>query len=175
MYPRVILGPVSEPISISRGGPERIDDLERLYDALRSHHETIAPSLAGAPARGAVDSWERRRANYVRWLGQPDAFALLAARADELVGFAVVSVEPGFDSWDSGERVGEVHDIAVLPSARGAGLGGRLLARTREELAAAGCRFYRLNVLAGNDDAVRFYEREGLATVTTQMMGPTAP
>lgn len=166
---------MSEAISIGRVGPERIDDFEPLYDALRFHHETIAPSLAGAPARNAADSWERRRANYERWLGQPDAFALIAERDGDPVGYAVVTVEPGIDSWDSGERVGEIHDIAVLRTARGAGLGGQLLERTREELAAAGCRFYRLTVLTGNDDALRFYEREGLVTTTTQMMGSTAP
>jgi ribosomal protein S18 acetylase RimI-like enzyme len=165
---------MSEAISISRVGPERIDDFEPLYDSLRAHHDAIAPEIGGAPTRGAAESWRRRRAAYERWLAEPGAFALLAERGGAPLGFAVVTVEPGIDSWDSGERIGEVHDIAVLPEARGSGLGGELLARTREELAAGGCRFYRLMVLAGNDAAVRFYEREGLTTVVTQMLGPTA-
>jgi ribosomal protein S18 acetylase RimI-like enzyme len=164
---------MSEAISITRVGAERIADFEPLYGSLRAHHDEISPSLAGAPVRGAANSWENRRANYERWLAEPDAFALLAERGGVLLGYAVVTVEPGWDSWDVGERMGEVHDIAVLPEARGSGLGKELLARVRAELTAVGCRYYRLMVLGGNDAAVRFYEREGMETVTTQMMGPT--
>ena len=87
----------------------------------------------------------------------------------------MVTIEGGYDSWNSGEETGEVRDIAVAEDARGGGLGSRLLARVASELVEAKVGFYRLRVLGGNDGAVRFYERNGLATVTTEMLGPTGP
>lgn len=164
---------MSEAISISRVGPERIGDFEPLFRALHEHHIGIAPHVGGAPGREEDESWERRRCRYEEWLARPGAFAILAERGGEALGYAVVSIQPGFDSWNSGEGTGEVHDIAVAPEARGEGLGQQLLARVMSELVTAKVGFYKLNVLAGNDDAVRFYERAGLATVTTTMLGPT--
>lgn len=172
---------MSGEIAIERVGAERIEAMAPLYEALHEHHARIAPALAGGPARETGESWRRRRRHYEKWLAQPGAFALLArkaaadgeAYAGEVVGYAVVSVEAGFDSWDCGERVGDLHDLAVLPAARGAGLGHELLARVAAELATAGISQYRLLVLEGNDDAVRFYEREGLTTVVQMMLGPT--
>ena len=162
-------------VAIERVGAERIEELGPLYIALHEHHAAIRPQLAGAQARGAEDSWRRRRRRYEDWLGQPGAFALLARpETGGAVGFAVVTVEDAYDSWDCGERIGDVHDIAVLPAARGAGLGGELLARVAAELAADGVSHYRLLVLNGNDDAVRFYERAGMATVVQQMLGRTS-
>lgn len=162
-------------VAIERVGAERIDELGSPYLALHEHHALIRPQLAGAPARDAADSWRRRRRHYQAWLAQPGAFALLArpAGGGGALGFAVVTVEDAYDSWDCGERIGDVHDLAVLPAARGAGLGGELLARVAAELAADGVSHYRLLVLDGNDGAVRFYERAGMTAVVHQMLGPT--
>ncbi|HYC80623.1 MAG TPA: GNAT family N-acetyltransferase [Solirubrobacterales bacterium] len=162
-------------VAIKRVGSERIEELGPPYVALHEHHAAIRPRLAGAPARDAADSWRRRRRRYEGWLTQPGAFALLArpAGGGSALGFAVVTVEDAYDSWDCGERIGDVHDLAVLPEARGAGLGGELLARVASELAADGVSHYRLLVLDGNDDAVRFYERAGMTAVVQQMLGPT--
>ena len=166
---------VSLGVAIERVGAERIEEMEPLYIALHEHHAAIRPELAGGVARDPADSWRRRRRRYQDWLAQPGAFALLARRAEgAAVGFAVVTVEDGFDSWRCGERIGEVHDIALLPEARGDGLGSELLARVAAELAADGVDYYRLLVLEGNEDAVRFYERAGLGTVVQQMLGRTA-
>jgi ribosomal protein S18 acetylase RimI-like enzyme len=164
---------VDEGLQISRVGGERIDDFEPLFRELHDHHLGIAPDVGGAPGRAPDESWERRRRRYVEWLGRPGAFAVLAERGGAAVGYAVVTIEAGFDSWNSGEETGEVRDIAVAAGARGEGLGSRLLARVASELVEARVGFYRLTVLGGNDDAVRFYERAGLATVTTSMLGPT--
>ena len=69
-----------------------------------------------------------------------------AAIAPALASGAARGVE---ESWrrqrrGCGERIGEVHDIALLPQARGGGLGTELLALVAAELAAAGVSHYRL-------------------------------
>jgi ribosomal protein S18 acetylase RimI-like enzyme len=160
-------------VAIELAGAERIDELEELRLVLHDHHAAIAPTLAGTPTRDRPEAWARRRRRYAEWLAEPGAFVLIARREDAAIGFAVVSVEGGYESWDAGERVGAIHDIAVLPAARGEGVGGLLLDRAAAELAATGIGHYRLNVLVGNDDAIRFYERRGLTAVTIQMLGPT--
>lgn len=160
-------------IQITHAGTERIDDLEPLYRALHLHHAELAPRLAGMDARAVEESWARRRSRYQAWLREPGAFVLLAARGPTPLGFALVTITEPFDSWHSTSPIGEVRDLAVLPAERGAGLGTLLLERVAAELKAADIAHYKLTVLAPNEDAIRFYERAGLTTVTRQMLGPT--
>jgi ribosomal protein S18 acetylase RimI-like enzyme len=159
-------------VRIVRAGAERLADLAPVYRSLHDHHASLAPSLAGIPARGAAESWARRRERYEQWLSGEGAFLLLALCGGELVGYAVASLGAGMQTWASGERVGDVHDIAVSPAHRGRGVGTALLARVDKELAAAGIRERRLTVLAVNRDALRLYERLGMSVTTYTMIGP---
>ena len=54
--------------------------------------------------------------------------------------------------------------LSVEPDGRGQGIGGRLLDTVDDELEAAGITDLMVGVLAGNEDALRFYTRRGLAT-----------
>ena len=56
-----------------------------------------------------------------------------------------------------------VHDIAVLPAARGKGVGRALLAAVEEHARAAGCCRLTLEVLEGNPRARGLYEAVGFA------------
>jgi ribosomal protein S18 acetylase RimI-like enzyme len=160
-------------VSIVKAGSERLDELEPLYRALHVHHAEVTPELAGMPACDAAESWRRRRQRYTSWLAQPGSFVLLAERGGQAIGFALVTVEEGYDSWGSGERLGEVRDLAVLPEERGTGVGRLLLQRVAGELNAGGIERYRLMVLTANTDAIRLYERLGLRPVSQQMLGRT--
>jgi ribosomal protein S18 acetylase RimI-like enzyme len=82
---------------------------------------------------------------------QPDLF-LVAEDAGRLLGTAVA----GFD----GVR-GWVHHLAVEPGARRRGLGRRLMGEAERRLAALGCVKLNLQVRAGNEAALRFYQRLG--------------
>jgi ribosomal protein S18 acetylase RimI-like enzyme len=62
----------------------------------------------------------------------------------------------------SGNRYAELYSLAVAPEARGKGLGTRILDFADGELASRGIRDLQVAVMAGNDDALRFYERRGL-------------
>ena len=60
------------------------------------------------------------------------------------------------------ETVADVETLSVMPSARSGGVGTALMDAVEAELNAIGVREIRLGVVAGNDDAIRFYERRGM-------------
>lgn len=159
-------------LTFVRAGADRIEEVDALYAVLHDHHVMVAPVVAGLSPRTQRESWQRRRERYQEWLARPDAFLLLAQASGRVVGYAVVSPGIGMQSWASGERVGELHDFAVLPEYRRLGVGSRLLRALRDELAALGIAELRLTVMAANADARRFYERHGLTVASHVMLGP---
>jgi ribosomal protein S18 acetylase RimI-like enzyme len=157
---------------IVKAGAERVDDLEPLWKALVDHHRSVDPRLPGIPIRTPDDAWTYRRAEYVRWLAEPDAFALIAEREGNPSGYAVVSFhEPADDHWVTRERFAELQSLAVLPHLRGAGLGQRLMDRVFGELRELGIREMVIGVLVTNEPAIRFYERLGFRPWVTKYLG----
>lgn len=161
----------SSDLEIVRAGRDRIGDLEPLFAALNDHQVRVAPRLADLEPRPAHEAWERRRAKYENWLSKPGAFLLLAQQDARAVGYAVASIGEGYDGWLSPERVGDLHDFAVLPEMRGRGIGSVLMDAVEDELRAAGVDHCRLRVISRNVDAVRFYERRGMTVVSHIMLG----
>lgn len=149
-------------VEIVRGGRELVAELRPLWLALRTHHHEVAPGLG--PVREDEDSWRRRRAQYEGWLTtEPRNFVLLARRDGRAIGYAFARIaDASSPTWDGDHVVLDVETLSVLPEARGAGVGARLLSLMREEVAARGYDRLTLTVVAGNRDARRFYEREGL-------------
>lgn len=129
--------------------------------------------LAGHPVRTPGESWARRRARYQQWLSSPGAFLILAEGGDGLAGYALVSVGEGMQGWATGDRVGDVHDIAVLPSERNRGIGTALLDAVEADLANAGIWDIRLNVIAANRQALRLYEGRGMTLIAHTLIGST--
>jgi ribosomal protein S18 acetylase RimI-like enzyme len=152
--------PDTPAISIRRLNPADIDRVEPLWNALREHHASVTPA-AGAP-RTREDSWARRRAQYERWLSEPDAFVLVAERGGAAVGYAMVHLRAGSPTWPSSERAGEVETLSVHPAERGGGIGTLLLRTVEDELAGLGVEELSLHVVSHNDRAMAFYERHGL-------------
>lgn len=92
--------------------------------------------------------------------GDDAAFtALLAERGGAVVGMALFFLT--FSSW-RGEPGVYLQDLVVAASARGQGLGRRLLAETARAGLEAGATHLRLSVEARNSGAIRFYESCGL-------------
>jgi ribosomal protein S18 acetylase RimI-like enzyme len=152
--------PDAPEISIRRLDPADIDLVEPLWNALREHHASVTPA-AGAP-RPREDSWARRRAQYERWLSEPDAFVLVAELGGARVGYAMVHLRAGSPTWPSSERAGEVETLSVRPTERGQGIGTLLLRAVEDELAGLGVEELSLHVVSHNDKAMAFYERHGL-------------
>jgi ribosomal protein S18 acetylase RimI-like enzyme len=141
-------------------GPAELDVVEPLWNALREHHASVTPDLGGPRTR--EDSWTRRRAQYERWLSEPEAFILLAELGRAPVGYAMVHIRAGSPTWPTSERAGEVETLSVHPDARGRGIGTALLRAVEDELAALGIDELALHVISTNLRAMAFYERHGL-------------
>ena len=64
-------------------------------------------------------------------------------------------------SLEHGGLTAEIDEFFVLPSARGAGIGERLLSTAEADFKAAGCTNVALQLGLGNDAARKFYFRRG--------------
>jgi ribosomal protein S18 acetylase RimI-like enzyme len=156
---------------IRRIDSTELDLLEPLWNALRVHHSSVTPHLGEPRPRG--ESWQRRRRQYAAWLAESEAFVLLAQREGAPVGYAMVHVREGSPTWAVGERAGELETLSVLPTERGRGTGSALLEAVRGELATRGVTEVSLLAIAGNEQAIRFYERRGFSTHALWMrVGP---
>ena len=164
-------------IDIERVGAERVDDLEPLARSLHAHHLTVDPAIPGIAPRDEDGWWAIRRERYVRWLAEPDAFALFASTEGDAspVGYAVVSIHVADDSHRTGPRFAELQSLAVLDGHRGSGIGSALLRAVYSELRGLGIEELAIGVLATNHDAMRLYEREGFKPWVVITLGKVPP
>lgn len=149
---------------VRRGGADDLDALAPLWIAVHRRHAESMPELA--PYVGDDESWRERRALYADLLAKPDTVLLLASVDDELVGYGmahVMATDESWvaDTWRTGDRIGEIESLSVLPAHRGSGLGSELLGMLESALREHGVTDLVLGVLPGNDDARRLYERRG--------------
>jgi GNAT superfamily N-acetyltransferase len=143
---------------------DELDLLKPLWGALQDHHAAVDPMLAGrTPKRDNRDAWLMRRSKYERWLGDPDTFFVLAEGPAGPVGYAFVTIGPGYASWRTGERIAELETLSVLPQHRGGGVGSKLVEAVWDRLRELGVDDLAVTTVKTNVDARRFYEREGLS------------
>jgi ribosomal protein S18 acetylase RimI-like enzyme len=151
-------------VNITRGSATDVPALEPLWVAVHHQHAASMPELA--PYVSDAQTWEQQRAIYEQLFTKPDTVLLLAHVDRALIGYAVAHVMPVrdtwiYDTWETGERIGELEAIGVLPEHRGKGIGSALLDAVDRELEALGVRDVILGVLPGNTDAMRLYARRG--------------
>jgi ribosomal protein S18 acetylase RimI-like enzyme len=156
-------------VTLHQGRHELVDELEPLWLSLFDHH--LSTGAAGLPVIRRSESWARRRALYEELLRSQETFVVVARRESAAVGYAFAHVHMGpDDTWDTGDRIGEVESLAVLPLERGRGLGTLLLDCAEAFLDHLGAQDVMIGVLAGNDDAQRFYERRGMAPAILKLL-----
>ncbi|HKV20426.1 MAG TPA: GNAT family N-acetyltransferase [Mycobacterium sp.] len=146
------------------GSTEDLRLVGPLWVAVHHRHIESMPELA--PYVDDTETWRARRDLYEELLTKPDTLLLLAFVDDEPIGYGLTHVMPVAgswleDTWRTGDRVGEIESLSVLPAYRGTGLGSELLDRLETHLHELGVDDLILGALAGNDDAIRLYERRG--------------
>jgi ribosomal protein S18 acetylase RimI-like enzyme len=119
----------------------------------------IIDSYARGPGGQNAPLSSRARASLAKGLREhPAAFALLACDGARAVGAAVCFV--GFSTF-AGQPFVNLHDLAVLPSHQGRGVGGRLLDAVAGRARSLGACKVTLEVVDANRGAQRLYARHG--------------
>jgi ribosomal protein S18 acetylase RimI-like enzyme len=140
---------------------QELDVLEPLWNALQEHHSEVLPALGGQTRpRPPRDAWDRRRAKYARWLDDSETFFAVAEDDDKPVGYAFVTVGPGYAGWATG-RLAELETLSVLPAHRKSRIGSQLLHAVWSKLAERGIDEMAITTALTNVDSQRFYERHG--------------
>jgi ribosomal protein S18 acetylase RimI-like enzyme len=144
--------------------PDELDAVEPMWNALQEHHVRITPNLGPhTPERDLPDAWRMRRSKYERWLEDPETFLVLAENASGPVGYAFVTVGPGYASWATGERAGVLETLSVLPEHRSGGIGAALIEAVWSRLGEEGIDDMSITTTETNVDARRFYESQGFS------------
>jgi ribosomal protein S18 acetylase RimI-like enzyme len=134
--------------------------LRSLWIALHDRHRAVAPV---ALVEDDEASWRARSALYLEWLGEGNAFGFVAEREGEPVGYAVCCLIDGpDDTFPVGDRYGDLYSLSVAPAERGQGIGTQLLDAVDRELEQRAIHDLRISVMAGNERALKLYERRGL-------------
>lgn len=135
----------------------RLADYADAGDAARV--VALLDSYARDPMGGGKPLSEDVRERLVPGLAaHPGAFSLLAFEGDDAVGLA--NCITGFSTFAARPLV-NIHDMAVLPAARGRGVGRALMLAVEEEAGARGACKITLEVLSGNATAKGLYASLG--------------
>ena len=131
----------------------------------------LLDSYAREPAGGGVPLRDDVKQGLVEALGQrPQAFSVLAwATRPEAAGGRVpvglVNCFEGFSTFACQPLV-NVHDVVVLPAWRGQRIAQRMLHLVEAIARERGACKLTMEVLSGNESALRAYAREGFAAYT---------
>lgn len=152
-------------VRIESAGESSLDLLRPLWLSLHRHHQTIAPNLG--PYVDDDTSWAMRRRFYAECLLRKGSFAFLAYSGEDLIGYALVLVQPTSamwsDTWVTGDRTAELETLVVTPEQRGKGFGASLLDRVESELDRLGIKDLIIGALPTNTEVLDMYRRRGFA------------
>jgi len=124
----------------------------------------VLDAYARDPMGGGEPLSDYAKAHVVAMLAErPQAFSVLAFEglSDETPVGLVNCIE-GFSTFACAPLI-NVHDLAVMPGYRGQRIGERMLALVQEIALTRGACKLTLEVLSGNEGAMRLYRRFGFA------------
>ncbi|GGY12361.1 GNAT family N-acetyltransferase [Paludibacterium paludis] len=135
----------------------------RRLDRTDSGDLALLVALTDAYARDAAGGGNGLSAHARAHLGQafaahPSTFALVAEEGGEALGHALCFL--GFSSFYAAPTA-MLHDLSVLPAARGRGIGRLLMLAVEEEGRRRGCAKAMLEVRDDNTVARKLYETSG--------------
>ncbi|MFB6081155.1 MAG: GNAT family N-acetyltransferase [Haloferacaceae archaeon] len=145
---------MSAHVEVRPPEPDEVEAVTDMWVALAADQRDHGSHLFAAANRAAIGEALAR---------QLVVGGLRVAAGDDgdLLGFVSFALDAG--RYESDAVRGVVRNIYVHPGARNRGVGGRLLDAAEEALAAEGAEVIRLEAMAANDAARRFYERRGYA------------
>ncbi|MFC7704203.1 GNAT family N-acetyltransferase [Plastorhodobacter daqingensis] len=91
----------------------------------------------------------------------PNQMLLVMTEGEAILGTLQLSFLPGLSR--RGAWRGQIEGVRVASTARGRGLGARLIAHAVDECRARGCALVQLTTDQSRTDAHRFYERLGFS------------
>lgn len=125
--------------------------------SFRIRHATPADLDALVALENASFDHDRvSRAQWRRHIASDSAIVLIAEVDDTLGGSALVF-------FRRGSRHARLYSIAVAQTARGHGIGAKLLTAVEDEARRRGCDTMRLEVRIDNNAAIGLYQRHGYA------------
>src|SRR5947208_3033846 len=128
-------------------------------------HELWTEFEAELPAPDYLrESWEDAWTDLAQTVRE--GVALIAEEEGRALGFVFCVL------GDRGRRTAHVTDIYVRPDARNKGIGRALLGGILDPARSAGLEHVSLEVLIGNSDARRLYERLGFTPMDVFMVAP---
>ncbi len=121
----------------------------------------LLDAYASDPAGGGKPLSDFAKANLVRELAaRPQAYSVLAFDGEQPVG--LVNCIEGFSTFACQPLV-NLHDVAVVASHRGRGIGEQMLREAERMARERGAVKMTLEVLSGNAPAMQLYQRIGFA------------
>lgn len=161
-------------VEIVEATAERLDEVEALWQAMHAHDAEVSERAREVvPFRQAADSWRRRRREFQEHMTAGEAWLLIAERDGMPVGFALFRIGEGDWGFQTDDRIAELEALSVEPELRRWGIGSLLMEEVERRLAEMGVDYIGLALVAGNADALRFYERWGMAPSHVRCLGRT--
>lgn len=157
-----------ESVQFKRAAKESLEFLKPLWISLHNHHAEVAPQLGNT--RTQEESWTIRRDEYINWFENPSTFTIVAELEKQLIGYAFIRIrEAKSATWNITQQIAEIETLSVLPEYRGFGVGVGLLEHTFINLKEANILEVSLGVIASNQTAIDFYEKQGFTTTLHSM------
>jgi len=107
---------------------------------------------------------------FSHWRDHEKGDVFIALDGDRIVGYLTAYVKSQADYWDIKE-VGDISGLMVDKAYRRLGIAGRLLVKARDFFERQSIQYFMVFTAVANLDAIRFYERNGLAPIYTTLLG----
>jgi ribosomal protein S18 acetylase RimI-like enzyme len=151
------------PILYRTTTESELDQIQALWEQLRSHHEKNSRYFKH---RYAQMTWEGRKASLLEKVARGDLMRIVIAEDDDdssLVGYCIVSLSVTEDPVliETKSVEGEIDSILVAAGRRQEGIGDALMKIALEWLDANNATSKKVVVADGNESAWGFYERFG--------------
>lgn len=147
-------------VEIETGSVRDIPGLRAAFLSLHEHHRAVSPIALTEPDERA---WTERVSTYEHYFAESRALLHVARFDRRCVGYAFTLLHPGSDdTFPLGAGYAELYTLAVIPEARGSGIGTALLDAVDAALADRAIPNLTVAVMAQNEAAIRLYRRRGL-------------